>query len=119
MSSDSFDCPQPLDGLHLLARGKVRDIYALDDERLLFVATDRLSAFDVVMNNGIPGKGKILTQISMFWFRRLADIAPHHVLSDRVEEMPESVQRHAAVLRGRTLMVRRLRMLPVESIVRG
>lgn len=109
------DCP----GLRLLARGKVRDVYEVDAERLLFVATDRISAFDVVMRNGIPGKGVLLTRISRFWFEWLGKDTPHHFLTAEIADMPESVQRHAGQLEGRSMLVRRLEMLPVEAIIRG
>jgi phosphoribosylaminoimidazole-succinocarboxamide synthase len=109
------DCP----GLSLLARGKVRDIYAVDDAHLLFVATDRISAFDVVMATGIPGKGRILTQLSRFWFEQLRDVCPHHMVEAEMDRMPAAVRAHRDQLEGRALLVRRLRILPVEAIVRG
>lgn len=109
------DCPD----LKLLARGKVRDVYEVDDDFLLFVATDRISAFDVIMKNGIPGKGILLTQISCFWFEWLADRVPHHFVTADLAEMPASVQPYADQLRGRSMLVRRLKILPVEAIVRG
>eukprot|EP01134_Creolimax_fragrantissima_P008318 CFRG8318T1 len=105
-------------GLTLLARGKVRDIYEVDSHSLLFVASDRLSAFDVVMKTGIPDKGKVLTQISMFWFNLMKDI-PNHVITADVNEMPPQVRKYADQLAGRTMLVKKLKMLPVEAIVRG
>ena len=105
-----------LPGLALCARGKVRDVFDLGDQ-LLFVATDRISAFDVVMREGIPDKGLILTAVSMFWLERLG--VPHHVTTAVIEDMPPQVRAHAAVLHGRALMVRKLRIFPVECIVRG
>ena len=99
-------------------QGKVRDIYDLGD-RLLLVATDRISAFDVVMADPIPDKGRILTQISAFWFRLLSDIIPHHLLSLDVGDFPPSCQAHREVLAGRSMLVRKTRPLPVECIVRG
>ncbi len=111
----SSHCPS----LRLLARGKVRDVYEVDDHRLLFVASDRISAFDVVMKNGIPGKGVILTQISRFWFEWLGDRMRHHFLTADLGEMPASVQQYADQLEGRSMLVKRLRILPVEAIVRG
>jgi phosphoribosylaminoimidazole-succinocarboxamide synthase len=108
-------CPN----LTLLARGKVRDVYEVDAEHLLFVASDRISAFDVVMANGIPGKGKVLTQLSLFWFDLLAPVMPNHLVTADLERMPASVQAHRAQLEGRAMLVRRLRILPVEAIVRG
>jgi len=110
-----------LAGLKLLHRGKVRDVYEVDAESLLFVATDRISAFDVVMKNGIAGKGKILTQMSAFWFRMLGDrdCGRHHLITADVDAMPPSVRRHSDALRGRVMLVSRLTMFPVESVVRG
>lgn len=109
------DCP----ALKLLARGKVRDVYEVDDQHLLFVATDRISAFDVIMKNGIPGKGILLTQISCFWFQWLADRMPHHFVTADLSDMPASVRQYADQLTGRSMLVRRLKILPVEAIVRG
>ncbi len=108
-------CPD----LKLLARGKVRDVYELDAQHLLFVASDRISAFDVVMTNGIPGKGKILTQLSLFWFDLLKDIGPNHLVTSDLAKMPAVVQKYRDQLQGRTMMVQRLTILPVEAIVRG
>ncbi|MBA2480116.1 MAG: phosphoribosylaminoimidazolesuccinocarboxamide synthase [Planctomycetes bacterium] len=108
-------CPD----LKLLARGKVRDVYQVDDAHLLFVASDRISAFDVVMTNGIPGKGKILTQLSLFWFDLLKDLCENHLVTADIAKMPASVQRYRDQLVGRTMLVKRLTILPVESIVRG
>jgi phosphoribosylaminoimidazole-succinocarboxamide synthase len=104
--------------LPLLAKGKVRDNYAVGSDRLLMVATDRLSAFDVVMGEGIPGKGELLTQMAMFWFARLGHIVPNHLTGDD----PCSVVSTAAErdqVRGRSMLVKRLRPLPVEAVVRG
>jgi len=111
----SSHCPD----LKLLARGKVRDVYHLDDQHLLFVATDRISAFDVVMTNGIPGKGKILTQLSQFWFTLLSSLCPNHLVTSDLAKMPAVVQKYQDQLQGRTMMVRKLSILPVEAIVRG
>jgi len=99
-------------------RGKVRDVYDLGDS-LLIVATDRISAFDVVLPNGIPDKGKILTQLSAFWFRLVEDLTPTHVLTVDLDAMPASVRRHRDILAGRSMLVRKCRPHPVESIVRG
>ncbi len=99
-------------------QGKVRDIYDLGD-RLLLVATDRISAFDVVMADPIPDKGRILTQISAFWFRLLSDVVPNHLISLDVGDFPPACQSHREVLAGRTTLVRKTRPLPVECIVRG
>lgn len=105
-------------GLTFLKRGKVRDIYDLG-EHLLFVATDRLSAFDVVMPQGIPDKGKVLTQISAFWFERTKDIIPNHVVSTNVDDFPASCTPYREQLRGRSMLVKKTRPLSVECIVRG
>ncbi|WFB36390.1 phosphoribosylaminoimidazolesuccinocarboxamide synthase [Kiritimatiellota bacterium B12222] len=109
------NCPE----LTLLARGKVRDVYEVDEQYLLFVATDRISAFDVIMKNGIPGKGILLTQISCFWFEWLGERMPHHFVTADISKMPASVQQYADQLAGRSMLVKRLTILPVEAIVRG
>lgn len=109
------ECPD----LELIARGKVRDLYRIDAEHLLFVASDRISAFDVIMDTPIPGKGKILTQLSLFWFDLLADLGPNHLVTADVAAMPAAVQRYADQLAGRSMLVRQLEILPVEAIVRG
>lgn len=106
------------DDIPLLKRGKVRDVYQLP-EGLLIVATDRLSAFDVVFEEGIPGKGAVLTALTEYWFRELAEILPNHLITADVDEMPEAARRHADVLRGRTQFVRKADVLPVECIARG
>jgi phosphoribosylaminoimidazole-succinocarboxamide synthase len=104
--------------LPLLFRGKVRDMYAVDDRRMLIVATDRLSAFDVVLPDPIPGKGEVLTRLSNFWCRRLAHVVPNHLTGDDPEAcVPDPAER--AQVRGRAVVVWRLRPLPVEAIVRG
>ena len=141
-----------LPALKLLSRGKVRDVYAVDEHSLLFAATDRLSAFDVVMLNvrliemhaprmslappanvlpravpcnmgnpvqGVPGKGKILTQLSLFWFELLKDVIGHHVITADINQMPAIVQSYRDQLEGRVMLVKRLAILPIESIVRG
>jgi phosphoribosylaminoimidazole-succinocarboxamide synthase len=107
-----------LPGLRLKGRGKVRDIYDLGDA-LLIVASDRISAFDVVMNDPIPDKGKILTQISAFWFSQIADLAPHHLLSTDVAAFPPECQAYAETLRDRSMLVRKARVIPFECVVRG
>jgi len=99
-------------------QGKVRDIYDFG-ERLLIVATDRISAFDYVLGSGIPDKGKVLTQLSGFWFERMGDLVPHHLVSLDVEQFPEAARRHADVLRGRTMLARRTEPIPVECVARG
>jgi phosphoribosylaminoimidazole-succinocarboxamide synthase len=105
-------------GLTLQGRGKVRDIYDLG-ETLLIVASDRISAFDVVMNDPIPDKGKILTQISAFWFSQIADLAPHHLLGTDVAAFPPACQAYAESLRDRSMLVRKARVIPFECVVRG
>lgn len=105
-------------GLNLVARGKVRDIYDLG-ETLLMVTSDRISAFDVVMNEPIPDKGFVLTQISVFWFRQMEDIVKNHIISTDVADYPASCQPYAEVLRGRSMWVKKAVPLPAECIVRG
>jgi phosphoribosylaminoimidazole-succinocarboxamide synthase len=107
-----------LDGLTLRRRGKVRDVYEVDDA-LLIVATDRISAFDYVLGSGIPDKGKVLTQLSGFWFERMGDLVPHHLLSLDVDRFPVAARRHATVLRGRTMLARKTDPIPVECVARG
>ncbi|MBV9958051.1 MAG: phosphoribosylaminoimidazolesuccinocarboxamide synthase [Acidobacteria bacterium] len=108
-----------LAGLSLSRRGKVRDVYAVDAEHFLIIATDRISAFDCILPTPIARKGEVLTALSGFWFERLKEITPHHLLTANVEEMPEVVRQHAEVLRGRTMYVRRTDVFPVECVVRG
>jgi phosphoribosylaminoimidazole-succinocarboxamide synthase len=106
------------DNLSLVRRGKVRDVYGLDDQ-LILVATDRISAFDFVLGSGIPDKGRVLTQLSAFWFGRSGHIIPNHLISADVTEFPEAARRHAAVLDGRAMLVRRTTPLPIECVARG
>jgi len=105
-------------GLKLLKRGKVRDIYDLDDS-LLMVATDRISAFDVIMPDPIPDKGKILTQISLFWFKQMASVVQNHIISSEVDDYPSVCRPYADSLRGRSMLVKKAEPLPIECIVRG
>ncbi|HEX9562862.1 MAG TPA: phosphoribosylaminoimidazolesuccinocarboxamide synthase [Gemmatimonadaceae bacterium] len=108
--------------LALWRRGKVRDVYEVDDERILIVATDRVSAFDVVMRETVPHKGAVLTQISAWWLRQLGDMVPHHMLSADVDEIVESVPALAdsrSLLAGRSMLCRRTDVFPVECVVRG
>lgn len=105
--------------LKLHTSGKVRDVYDLDPEHLLFVATDRISAFDYVLATGIPHKGRVLTQISLFWFDFLRDLAPTHVVTADVKQYPAAAQKYADQLAGRSMMVMRADMIPVECVVRG
>ncbi len=107
-----------LPGIKLLKRGKVRDVYELDD-KLLIVASDRISAYDVVMDDPIPDKGKILTQMSMFWFDKVSHIVPNHVITSDPDKFPSPASRFSDVLEGRTMLVRKAKPLPVECIVRG
>ena len=107
-----------LKGLKLLGRGKVRDIYDLG-EHLLIVATDRISAFDVIMQNGIPDKGKTLTQISKYWFEVMKDIVPNHLVSVNVRDFPQECRKYKDILEGRSMLVKKARPLPVECVVRG
>jgi phosphoribosylaminoimidazole-succinocarboxamide synthase len=105
--------------LELHASGKVRDVYRLGDDRLLFVATDRISAFDYVLATGIPHKGRVLTQLSLFWFEFLRDVVPNHLVTADVEQYPAAVRKYSDQLRGRSMMVVRGDMVPVECVVRG
>jgi phosphoribosylaminoimidazole-succinocarboxamide synthase len=107
-----------LKSLKLKGRGKVRDIYDLED-RLLIVATDRISAFDVVMPNPIPDKGKVLTQLSKFWFNLTEEIVPNHVISTEADDFPKECQPYQGILRGRSMLVTKADPLPVECVVRG
>lgn len=107
-----------IEGLPFLGRGKVRDLYDAG-EHLLIVTTDRLSAFDVVFGQGIPGKGVVLTSLSKFWFDRLGSIVPHHLVSTDLADMPPEVRRQESTLAGRTMLVRKCTVFPVECVVRG
>ncbi len=106
-------------GLGAPRRGKVRDVYTLADGRLLIVATDRISAFDVVMDDPIPDKGKILNQISLYWFQRCQDLVPNHLISADVRDFPPACQGVADMLAGRSMLVHQAQPLPIECIVRG
>lgn len=107
--------------LNLLHRGKVRDMYEVPghEDKLLMIATDRISAYDVVMDEPIVGKGRVLTQISLFWFDLLKDIVPNHLISAEVDEYPEVCHQYRDQLEGRSMLVRRTRVMPIECIVRG
>src|SRR5258708_1113315 len=105
--------------LKLHASGKVRDVYAIGDQQLLFVATDRISAFDYILPTGIPHKGRVLSQISLFWFYFLADVGPNHLVTADVEQYPLVVRKYSDQLRGRSMLVQRAEMFPVECVVRG
>lgn len=107
-----------LSGLSLLKRGKVRDVYAIDDERLLIVATDRISAFDCILPTAIARKGEVLTSLSKFWFEKLAGVVPNHLITIDQEQMPDAV-RETPELKGRSMLVHRTEVFPVECVVRG
>jgi len=108
-----------LGSLPLTARGKVRDIYALPNDELLFVATDRISAFDHILGSGIPDKGKILTQLSLFWFDFLKLTVPNHLITATTAQFPAELQPFSSQLDGRSMLVKRAKMFPVECVVRG
>jgi phosphoribosylaminoimidazole-succinocarboxamide synthase len=108
-----------LGSLPLTARGKVRDIYSLNDKQLLFIATDRISAFDHVLGSGIPDKGHILTQLSLFWFDFLKDTVKNHLIASNIVDYPTQLRPYAAQLEGRSMLVKRAEMFPVECVVRG
>ncbi|HLZ27525.1 MAG TPA: phosphoribosylaminoimidazolesuccinocarboxamide synthase [Chloroflexota bacterium] len=105
--------------LPLFRTGKVRAMYAVGEDRLLMVASDRVSAFDVVMDEPVPGKGAVLTELSAFWFRKTADLVPNHLISDRLEDLPAAVQDAARAMLGRWLLVRRAERIDIECVVRG
>jgi phosphoribosylaminoimidazole-succinocarboxamide synthase len=108
--------------LTLHGRGKVRDIYKVglgSEEALLLIATDRISAFDFVLGSAIPDKGKVLTQLSAFWFERMGDLVPHHVIATDVAKYPAVLQKYAAELKGRSMLCRRTRPVPIECVARG
>jgi phosphoribosylaminoimidazole-succinocarboxamide synthase len=100
-------------------QGKVRDVYDLGDEQLLIIATDRISAFDCVMPNGIPDKGKLLTALSLFWFEKLKDVVPNHLIATDVSKMPAALHKHEKVLTGRSMLVKKTRVIPIECVARG
>ena len=108
-----------LSDLKLLRRGKVRDVYTVDDDSLLIVATDRISAFDCILPTPIERKGEVLTALSEFWFEQLKDVCANHLIESNVEAMPLVVQRHAQTLKGRSMLVHRAEVFPVECVVRG
>ncbi|KIM70199.1 hypothetical protein SCLCIDRAFT_1207494 [Scleroderma citrinum Foug A] len=109
-----------LPDLTLISRGKVRDIYRTSAEDcLLFVATDRISVFDVILTKGIPDKGKALTRISLFWFEKLKHIVPNHLVTADIDQMPEEMRKYGNQLEGRSMLVKRAKVIPIEFIVRG
>ena len=105
--------------LKLFASGKVRDLYQVGDDHLLFVATDRISAFDYVLATGIPQKGRVLTQLSLFWFDFLKGIVPNHLATADVHKYPSELQKYSAQLHGRSMLVARADMIAIECVVRG
>ncbi len=108
-----------LPGLRHIGSGKVRELYAVGDDLLLLVATDRISAYDWVLDSPIPDKGKILTQLSLWWFEQLADLVPNHLVTADVDEFPQELEPYQDELRGRAMLCRRLEMVPVECVARG
>lgn len=105
--------------LAMYASGKVRDIYHVNDEQLLFIATDRISAFDYVLASGIPRKGRVLTQLSLFWFDFLKDLVPNHLVTANVDDYPENLKPFREQIKGRSMLVCKAEMLPIECVVRG
>ncbi|MGD0580874.1 MAG: phosphoribosylaminoimidazolesuccinocarboxamide synthase [Bryobacteraceae bacterium] len=105
--------------LPLVARGKVRDVYAVAEDQLLLIATDRISAFDCILGSPIPGKGVVLTQVSLFWFELLRDLTPNHLLSAEVGEYPAELRKYRDQLEGRSMLVKRARMVEIECVARG
>jgi phosphoribosylaminoimidazole-succinocarboxamide synthase len=108
-----------LSELPLKRRGKVRDVYTVDDNHLLIVATDRISAFDCILPTPIARKGEVLTSLSEFWFQKLSDVISNHMVTTNIDDMPEIVRRYSATLRGRSMLVRAAEVFPVECVVRG
>ncbi len=117
--NDNIVMKSDFQDLNLVRRGKVRDVYEIDDDKLLIVASDRMSAFDVVMDDPIPDKGKILTAISVFWFDKLKDVVENHIISTNPDEYPEPCQKYKKDLAGRSMLVKKAEPLTVECIVRG
>jgi phosphoribosylaminoimidazole-succinocarboxamide synthase len=118
MSTSSVQLEAALPRLKLFGRGKVRDIYSVGDQ-LLIVATDRISAFDFILGSGIPQKGKVLTQISLFWIEMMKDIIPNHLISASPREYPAELSEYAALLEGRSMLVKKAKPFPVECVARG
>jgi len=108
-----------LSDLQLVRKGKVRDVYAVDSDSLLIIATDRISAFDCVLPTPIKKKGEVLTALSQFWFDQLGDVVANHLITTKIDEMPEALRRHSQLLSGRSMLVRRAEVFPVECVVRG
>ncbi len=107
-----------LPDLKLVRRGKVRDVYAVDDDHFLIIATDRISAFDCILPTAIPSKGEVLTRLSQFWFEKLGHIVPNHLLTIELAQMPKTVQKQAGI-DGRSMLVRKADVFPLECVVRG
>src|SRR5437660_3210495 len=107
------------EALPLFRRGKVREMYSVDDDRLLMVASDRVSAFDVIVDEPIPGKGAVLTALSAFWFRKTADLLPNHLISDSVNDLPAHMRKQEPSIAGRWLLVQRAERIDIECVVRG
>jgi len=118
MPTNPVLCETSLPGVELLTRGKVRDVYTLGD-RLLIVATDRLSAFDYVLPTGIPDKGRVLTQLTLFWLEFLREFVPTHFLTANLEEYPDPLPRYREQLEGRSMLVKRAKIVPIECVARG
>jgi len=118
MAPGKFVRETQLPGIPLVSRGKVRDIYEIDG-KLLIVSTDRISAFDYVLPDGIPDKGKVLNQLSLFWFSRTREIVPNHVVTGQVDEFPPALRAHREVLAGRSVLAKKAQMFPAECVVRG
>jgi len=108
-----------LSNLKLIRRGKVRDVYAVDDDHLLIVATDRISAFDCILPTPIERKGEVLTALSQFWFEKLRHVVPNHFVTSNIDDMPEVVRKHASTVAHRSMLVKRAEVFPVECVVRG
>ena len=119
MRPDPLVLETNLNGVSLRARGKVRDIYEVDDSRLLLVATDRISAFDCILGSGIPCKGRVLTQTSLFWFEFLKSVIPSHLITADAAEYPEPLREQQDLLSGRSMLVQKARMINVECVARG
>jgi phosphoribosylaminoimidazole-succinocarboxamide synthase len=119
MTSTATLLQTSLSDLQLLRRGKVRDVYAVDDDYLIIVATDRISAFDCILPTPIERKGEVLTALSRFWFQKLADVVPNHLVTTDLDQMPDAVRRQSEDLRGRSMLVKAASVFPVECVVRG
>lgn len=117
--SSSTMVESDLPDLERIGRGKVRDVYAVGDNRLLIVATDRISAFDVILPTPIPRKGEVLTQLSLFWFDFLKDVVPNHLITADIDEYPDELKKYRDQIEGRSMLVRKLEMFPIECVARG